>query len=338
MANVAFRLFKVQVHKNNAREPLADGIALGDRSFQQVVIDTMNNLKGHILNTYPKMRLDANSFNTNHTAQPGDPCFLIKTIRPISPEVVEVGIYKGKYGDLDFLVRNGNLANIHNDATVRRLLLRIAFPQGLNCCYVAAQVRAKTEACSLLFAYISFYLKLAAHRLSGNDIVRASNPSDWYRFIPVPEADAQRFNNAVGNAEVTAFTLVKRDPGATGIAHQEKVVMQYSNPSIQAQRRGLRILRTLAAAAGRNTAHPQAINDIAAVFPRWQGAANVNWDDGSVTFTENDKQTTVSALAIAQLFVYPLGDQATIGQLWAEADTHLQQIGQADGVVIPTIV
>lgn len=336
MANVAYRLFKVQVFKNNARKPLTDGVDLGDKKFQQVVMDTLSRLKGRILHTYPKMVLELTSFNPNRVAQPGDPCFLISTIRSLSHEVIEVGIYKGKFGDLDFLVQNnGQLSNIHNDATVRLLMLRIAFPQDLNCCYVAAQVRANTEACSLLFAFISYQLKLDAHRLSGQNIVRAS---DWYRFIPVPEADAQRFNNAVGNAQVTAFTLVKKDPGATGIIHQEKVIMQYSNPSLQARRRGLQILQTLATAARHASAHPQSIKTIAEVFPQWQKAAKIDWDNGSVTFTENDKQTTVSALAINQLFVYPLGAKATINQLWADANNHLQQIGQADGVIIPPII
>lgn len=336
MANVAFRLFKIEVHKNNARTALGDGNPLGKDSFQTTVLNAAAALKGEVLHESPRVYLDSRIFQPEQPAKSGDPCFLIRDIRPVFSDVTEIEIFKGKYGDLDYLIRNdGDLSDIHDDAATRKFLVRISFPKDRNCCYIASQMRAASQAGTDLFDHISYYLHKKAVRQRDH---RIEQVADWFRFISVALVDENRFDSALGKAEVESFKLVKKGVSSNGTKTQEKFTVEYSKPSHIHKTEGLGILKKLTKFATKSAEYPPAVGAIAALFPSWASQNIQNWDDGSITFIENQKRTTISALAIAQLFVYPLGDKASIQDLWAEANSRLTEIGHADGIIIPTIV
>lgn len=337
MANVAFRLFKISVHKNNARKPLPDDVLMESYTMFDLISRSLEKLKGIVLRQSPKVNLDSSVFITQPNPKAGDPCFVISDFKTIFPEVLEVEIYKGAYGDLDFLVgQNGSLTNISDDAATRKYLVRIAFPANMNCCYIVAQMRGRSQAGTDLFSHISFELHKSAVTPDGQYGIKQVH--DWYRLTPEPRVDPQRFSDAFGKADVESFELVKDGVGSNGTRTKEKYVIKYSKPSMSAQKTGLDILGTLSRIAGHNTSYTPAINDIASIFPSWSAATATNWDDGLITFTENQKSTTISARSIAELFVYPLGEKATLRDLWSEANSRLAIIGEADSIIIPSIV
>lgn len=337
MANVAFRLFRVDVSKNNSRTFVSPGQMLGKKTMQDLVLMMLSSMKGVILFERPKVNLDASIFLPLKPPNSGDPCFYVNDFKQIHGDVVEVEIYKGKYGDLDFLVsKSGSLSDISDDAATRKYLVRLAFPAGTNCCYLAAQMRGASQAGTDLFAYISYILHKAVMKKSGQYGI--TQIGDWYRFLPEPRADAQRFSDALGKAKVDSLRLVKNGVGRNGSRQQEKIVVEVSNLSVAVQKKGLGILGKLSKLAGHSSSYTPAINQIASLFPAWSSAKVTNWDDGTITFIENEKKTTISALAIAELFVYPLGNKASISDLWSEADLRLAKIGTADKIKIPSIV
>jgi hypothetical protein len=319
------------------RQPLPDGALLGSSTMLDLTIASLNKLKGIVLRQSPKVNIDSSVFLASTNPKEGDPCFVISTFNRILPDVLEVEIYKGSYGELDFLVgQNGSLTNISGDAATRKYLVRISFPSNMNCCYVASQMRGRSQAGTDLFSQISFELHKSAVKLVNQH--ELTKIHDWYRFVSEPKADQDRFNAALGKAEVESFKLVKSVIRSNGHRAQEKYVMEYSKPALSAKKAGLDILGKLSHKAGQNSSYPPAINEIAAIFPSWSAASSTNWDDGLITFTENGKSTTISAHAIAELFVYPLGEKASLRDLWSEANSRLAIIGKVDGIIIPSIV
>lgn len=351
MANVAFRLFRVEAHKNNARKPLEDDGLLEGTPVKDIVMNAIRDMQWEVLHRSPRVYVrEEDICRQNETPKDGDPCFAIGEVHKVlgDDRVFEIQIYKGRYGDLDYIVHNYKARldvesnfkkisrNIKSDAAVRLFLVRISFPQDKCCCYMAAQMRARSQACTDLFDQISFFLHKKAVKLDGHSVVQIGT---WYHFITVPIVDSLRFDKALGKAEVESFKLTKHVVGTDAKKRQERVEVEYSKPSFAAKKKGLQILTNLAKhAQSGSSSYAPAISDIASIFPpNFLSLNNSDWEDGSITFSENQKQTKISALAISELFVYPLGDKAELDDLWNEANSCLSRIGEAEGVIIPPI-
>lgn len=351
MANVAFRLFRIEAHKNNAHKSLDDNGLLEGTSVKDIVMNAISDMQWKVLHHSPRVYVrEEDILWQDEKPKDGDPCFAIGEVNKVfgDDRVFEIQIYKGRYGDLDYIVHNDKARrdiesdfqklsdDIKSDAAVRLFLVRISFPMDKSCCYLAAQMRARSQACTDLFDQISFFLHKKAVKLVGHDVVQTGT---WYHFITVPIVDSLRFDKALGKAEVESFKLIKHVVGSDGKRRQERVEVEYSKPSLVAKKKGLKILTNLAKhAQSGSSSYSPAISDIASLFPsNYLSLNNGDWEDGSITFSENQKQTKISALAISELFVYPLGDKAELVDLWNEANSCLSRIGETEGVIIPPI-
>ena len=76
---------------------------------------------------------------------------------------------------------------------------------------------------------------------------------------------------------------------------------------------------------------------VAAIFPEGYIKDNGEWDDGQITFSENNSPVTVSAETVGRLFTYTLPEGSSLQDLWNEADHKLKILSQAEQINIPHV-
>lgn len=339
MANVAFRLFRVDPYIAKARNVKGLASSVGVSGSQNYITSWLTANQGHIFHDKTLLNVDCsaviNQRSAGAAANRGDPCLYIDGFTQISKDLIEVVAYKGSYGDLDTLVSarattSNGVTNIRNDAATRRFLIRIGFSPSGNECYMAAQVRSRTQAGTDLFARISYETQL--------DAFQQPTTTNWYNWKAKAIMDPDRFKDAVGRAKVTKVSLVKTFRGSNGSHRGNKAELSVSDLTVVQQRGLLMRLRSWAVSAGQGiTSRKSGVKDVAAFLPNKYAKAS-DWENAIITFEENEKETSIPADNINKLFIYPLGENATEDDMWNAANKAFKGISDANGWDIPRLI
>lgn len=331
----AFRLFRVDVFSGRGRKPLPDTDLLDELELIDYVEDRLTSMVQKTVSIKPASLLHAKHLDPD-PPKDGDPSFTLLDYSR-SGRIIQAKVSNGRYGDRDSLVAgDGGMTDIRDRATARDYLVRMAFPEGKNIFYMVAEVRGRSEAGVNLLGYMSFLKHLEVCKIEGDD-VRDTGP--WYRFKACPLIDGKRFDDITNSVNVQKLTLKRSGLLGDGSRDKSKVTVEALLREDSFKQKASRVLFGWIEnySHGHELHGKDSASQVATIFPEGYVRADVDWDDATITFEENDKPTKVSAQTIGQLFTYPMPPGSRTEDIWIEADEKLSIIAQSDGIRIPHI-
>lgn len=330
----AFRLFEVEVFEGLKRKPVPDGENIGDTELIEYIESALQDMQGNPMIGKPTSLPHPEDL-VKQQPKADDP-YLTVLEHSRRGRVIEVGVSTGRYGDRDSLMNPKGVVNdISDSATGRNYRVRLAFPEDKNKFYIVSQVRGRSEAGVNLLKFLSFFRHLQVCVVNNGTV---DTNGKWYRFLPRPIIDNERFDTLANNVTMQRLSLK-----SSGTTHGPRINNSITVTTIIQQDKLRAKALTLLQKWVNALLHKHDLNkrssaqEVAAIFPEGYLHDTVDWDDGQLTFEENGSQTTVSAQTIGDLFTYPLPPGSNINDLWVDADKRLRIISQMSHVNIPHI-
>jgi hypothetical protein len=337
-SHLAFRLFKVETFLKGSNKALEDDVLLSGRELIEYVEDSLSVLEKHIVREKPSFLLHPSQFE-EHEPIEGDPCFLVLSYER-SERLIAAVVSRGTYGELDKLVGSSTDTTqvIRDKAATTDYLVKIAFPENSNICYVAAQVRGVRNAGDELFRVISHEQHKLASRVENGEVVVKD---DWYNLRATPIMDGKRLDSVLNGADVTGMTLTRR--GVTNSGGRQKgktkiaVGLTHLDDTTKFKIKQVLEKWITRRKGGVGSTPSAGASEIATAFPSGYLKPDDSWDDGKISYIENNRTKTIAERDIDRLFVYPMPDGSTLSRMWEEANLRLRNIGKADSVEIPAV-
>ena len=331
---VAFRLFRVDTFLGRGRKPIGADHSFGGAELIDFVEEVLVELQNQTMIGKPASLLHPKDFERRNP-KGGDPYITVLRYRR-RDRVIEAVVSSGHYGDRDYLVSsNGKSESIGDRATGNEFVVRLAFPEESSTFYMVSQIRGRSEAGTRLLDNIAYAYHLKISIVDGEGVIEKDA---WYRFRSKPMIDAERFSAVTDETNVESLTL-KSKGVANGRRIGEDITVTARLSKKGLKDAAMKILRQWIDNFSHN--HDMHNKDggkaVAAIFPEGYIKDNGEWDDGQITFSENNSSVTVSAETVGRLFTYTLPEGSSLQDLWNEADHRLKILSQAERINIPHV-
>lgn len=326
MGNKAYRLFQVEIKDDKNREIPAGMLMQGMKPIDYIE-QQLQSMLNHTYLDKPYLTLPIPQNPPN--PQPNDPCFcLLNVERDGRQPILQVCLSYGYYGEKDSLFDpQGRASFIGNDAAADNYLLRLAFTDNQNEFHIVSPMKGRRHGAIHLLNYLA-YADRCAHE---------PNQEPWYKYVPAGEVDGGRLNSIGRNGSVQAVTLKTQSLDALGGRTQNPVTIRMETKTMQAKSRAKNLLLSWFHRSKTLSAEGCA-RDIQQAFSQDLYAdPHTVWDDAGIIIEENGKTTTITAKTIDTLFIYPLGANVNMDDLWADAAGKLEAIGSQTGKLIPNV-
>ena len=331
---VAFRLFRVDTFLGRGRKPIGADHAFGGVELIDFVEKVLAELQDRTMIGKPASRLQPEHFEQRIPIS-GDPYIILLGYRR-RDRVIEAVVSSGHYGDRDNLVSSeGKSEPIRDRATGNEFVVRLSFPEESSTFYMVSQIRGRSEAGTRLLENIAYAYHLKVSVIDGGVVIEKDA---WYRFRSKPMIDAERFSAVTDETNVESLTLKSKGiVNGRRIGEDITVTARLSKKGLKDA--AMKILRQWIDNFSHN--HDMHNKDggkaVAAIFPEGYIKDNGEWDDGQITFSENNSPVTVSAETVGRLFTYTLPEGSSLQDLWNEADHKLKILSQAEQINIPHV-
>ena len=331
---VAFRLFRVDTFLGRGRKPIGADHAFGGVELIDFVEKVLAELQDRTMIGKPASRLQPEHFEQRIPIS-GDPYMILLGYRR-RDRVIEAVVSSGHYGDRDNLVSSdGKSEPIRDRATGNEFVVRLSFPEESSTFYMVSQIRGRSEAGTRLLENIAYAYHVKVSVIDGGVVIEKDA---WYRFRSKPMIDAERFSAVTDETNVESLTLKSKGiVNGRRIGEDITVTARLSKKGLKDA--AMKILRQWIDNFSHN--HDMHNKDggkaVAAIFPEGYIKDNGEWDDGQITFSENNSPVTVSAETVGRLFTYTLPEGSSLQDLWNEADHKLKILSQAEQINIPHV-
>lgn len=331
---VAFRLFRVDTFLGRGRKPIGADHAFGGVELIDFVEKVLAELQDRTMIGKPASRLQPEHFEQRIPIS-GDPYMILLGYRR-RDRVIEAVVSSGHYGDRDNLVSSdGKSEPIRDRATGNEFVVRLSFPEESSTFYMVSQIRGRSEAGTRLLENIAYAYHLKVSVIDGGVVIEKDA---WYRLRSKPMIDAERFSAVTDETNVESLTLKSKGiVNGRRIGEDVTVTARLSKKGLKDA--AMKILRQWIDNFSHN--HDMHNKDggkaVAAIFPEGYIKDNGEWDDGQITFSENNSPVTVSAETVGRLFTYTLPEGSSLQDLWNEADHKLKILSQAEQINIPHV-
>lgn len=212
----------------------------------------------------------------------------------------------GVEGDYDALLDiDGTSAPMTGKAGGRTYRVWLVLPATGDHGIMISEVKGRTYVGEVLFHWLRCRNQNAAVSFDGTG---AKIEQPWTRWMAHPMFDPERFGRIAQDATAFTLTLTRHAKKPNGEPDEGTVKVRESGLSTDRVPAVMEVMREWWLNRSKGTKDERSKHGAESVEALVRVGLDDEFDDGEISFKENNKQQTITANTVDRLFIYPLGE------------------------------